>query len=244
LSSTTHREETAMTPTDPARTALLNAILPRVPFDGWSPPAFEAARKEVGLPRDHARTLCPDGARDLAVFYHRNGDAAMTAAMKSADLSSLRYSEKVAFAIRARLDANTDREAVRRASAMFALPQNAATGMKLIWGTADAIWEALGDTSRDANWYSKRATLGSVYAACVLYWLGDDSADGLATADFVDRRIEDVMRIETVKGKVADSVVLRPVTRPLGYLLSFVKAPTRIPEVDLPGRWTDPVPPD
>jgi ubiquinone biosynthesis protein COQ9 len=52
---------------------------------------------------------------------------------------------------------------------------HAADGAKAIWGTADRIWTALGDTSDDLNWYTKRATLSAVYGSTVLYWLGDDS---------------------------------------------------------------------
>ena len=68
-----------------------------------------------------------------------------------------------------------------------------------MWGTADAIWVALGDTSTDVNWYSKRATLSAVYAATVLYWLGDDSPDHEATWAFLDRRIANVMAFEKAK---------------------------------------------
>jgi ubiquinone biosynthesis protein COQ9 len=66
-----------------------------------------------------------------------------------------------------------DREAVRRAASLFALPNYAADGARAVWRTADVIWTALGDTSRDYNWYTKRTTLSAVYSSCVLYWLGD-----------------------------------------------------------------------
>jgi hypothetical protein len=54
-------------------------------------------------------------------------------------------------------------------------------------------------TSDDLNWYSKRAILSGVYSSTVLYWLGDQSAGHAATWAFLDRRIEDVMRFETLK---------------------------------------------
>ena len=65
---------------------------------------------------------------------------------------------------------------VRRGTTLFALPHHAAEGAKLIWGTADAIWTALGDTSDDVNWYTKRATLSAVYGSVVLFWLGETEA--------------------------------------------------------------------
>ena len=97
----------------------------------------------------------------------------------------MRFRDKVAHAVRLRLDAVTDKEAVRRGSALFALPHMAPIGSKLIWGTADAIWTALGDTSDDVNYYTKRATLSAVYGAVVLFWLGDDTDEGQATTDFI-----------------------------------------------------------
>ena len=93
-----------------------------------------------------------------------------------------------------------EREAVRRGVALFALPHHAADGARAIWHTADAIWNALGDTSRDFSWYSKRATLSAVYSSALLYWLGDDSPGASATREFVGRRIDDVMQFEELKG--------------------------------------------
>ncbi len=225
-------------PTDPAKAELLAAILPHVPFDGWSAAAFATAVTQTGLPADHARTLCPRGAVDLAVAYHHEGDRLMEAALRRADLSGMKFREKVAFAIRARLAAISDKEAVRRGTALFALPHHAADGAKLIWGTADAIWEALDDTSRDVNWYTKRATLSAVYGASMLFWLGDDSVGGQATDAFVDRRIGNVMAFETAKAKVNDSAVLKPFLAPLNGLLGMIKAPPKVPPMDMPGHWS------
>ena len=227
-------------PLDPAKAQLLTAVLPHVAFDGWSQAAFAAAVVDSGLTPDHARTLCPRGAVDLAIAFHQAGDAAMRDAVKAADLRQMRYSEKVAFAVRARIAAITDKEAVRRGTALFALPHLAADGAKLIWGTADAIWDVLGDTSDDFNWYSKRVTLSAVWASVVVFWLGDDSSGGQATDAFIDRRIANVMQIEKLKSQVNASPLLKPLTGPLQGLLSRIKAPGRTPRMDLPGSWTAP----
>ncbi len=230
-----------MTPAvDPAKLALLEAALPHVVFDGWSQHAFDAAVAEVGIAADHARTMCPRGAVDLAILFHQEGDRAMVAALAEADLRAMRFRDKVAFAIRARLTAVSDKEAVRRGMVTFALPIYAADGAKLVWGTSDAIWDALGDTSQDINWYTKRATLSGVYASCVVFWLGDDSEDASATDAFVDRRIEDVMRFEKVKAQVRGSKALAPLVAPLDALAKMIKPPSKIPNVDVPGMWNKP----
>ena len=229
-----------VTPIDPAKADLLDAILPHVPFEGWSQAAYEAALAQTGMNPDHARTLCPRGALDLAIAFHHLGDAAMVSAMKTADLRSMRYSERVAFALRARITAITDKEAVRRATTLFSLPNHATVGARLIWDTADLIWDTLGDTATDINWYTKRATLSAVYGATVLYWFGDDSVAAQATDAFIERRIADVMQVEKVKAQVNANPLLKPITGPLTRLLGHIKAPARMPNPDLPGSWTAP----
>lgn len=229
-----------MQPLDPMKIQLIEAALPHVAFDGWSPAAFDVAVQTVDMDTAHARTLCPRGAVDLAIGFHQMGDMAMIAAIKDADMAGLRFRDKVALAIQLRLNAVTDKEAVRRGTTLFALPHMAPDGARLIWSTADAIWDSLGDMSDDINWYTKRATLSGVYAAVVLYWLGDDSVDGQATHAFIDRRIDDVMTVEKVKAQVRDNPLIKPFMGPLGKMAAAVKPPMRMPATDLPGMWRDP----
>ena len=228
----------AQSDTDP-KAALLAAAVDHVPFDGWSQTTFDAALRDTAIDATVARAICPRGAVDLAVAYHKQGDAQMLAALKDATLGEMRYSERVAHAVLLRLEA-ADKELVRRGTTLFALPQYAPDGVKLMWGTVDAIWDALGDTSDDVNWYTKRATLSGVYSATVLFWLGDSSAGHQDTWDFLDRRIENVMQIEKLKAHVRDSPTLSKVMAGPNWLLSQIKAPIRFPKGDLPGSWTAP----
>ncbi|UWR26779.1 COQ9 family protein [Sulfitobacter sp. S223] len=219
---------------------LLQAAVMHVPFDGWSQATFEAAIIDSGVERTVAESVCPRGAVDLAMHYHAKGDAEMLARLAETDLEQMKYSARVAAAVRFRLEAVTDKEIVRRGTALFALPIYAADGAKAIWGTADAIWNALGDTSDDVNWYTKRATLSGVYSATVLYWLGDSSEDHADTWAFLDRRIENVMQIEKLKAQVNNNPVLSKLMSGPNWLLSHVKAPQSLPRSGLPGRWTRP----
>ncbi|MEP2027445.1 MAG: COQ9 family protein [Paracoccaceae bacterium] len=219
---------------------LLNAALPHVPFDGWTDSTFRAAIADSDLDPSLARTTCPRGAVDLAIAFHEAGDRAMLERIKATDMSGLKFREKVAAAIRYRLQAVDDKEIVRRGATLFALPYHAAEGAKVIWRTSDKIWEALGDTSDDVNWYTKRATLSAVYSSTALYWLGDDSIDHQATWEFLDRRIENVMQFEKFKAEVNENPLFkRALAGPL-WALSRVKAPSKTPYEDLPGRWSRP----
>ena len=225
-------------PYDIAKQELLEAALMHVAFDGWSDATFKAAVRDSGMDIGLAKSVCPRGAIDLAVAFHKRGDEAMIAAVKAADLTEMKFRQKVAFALRTRFELIMDKEAVQRGTTLFALPHLAADGAKLIWGTADAIWTVLGDTSEDVNWYTKRATLSGVYASTVLYWLGDDSTDTQATWDFIDRRIENVMQFEKVKAQVNSNPALSKLMAGPNWLMSQIKAPTQFaPPTDLPGMW-------
>lgn len=220
---------------DDVKTRLMQAALLHVPFDGWSEAAFRAACADASIDSGIARVQCPRGALDLAVAYHKAGDAVMLDRLRRADLREMRFRDRVVFAVRARLEAVEDKEVVRRGTTLFALPQHAAEGAKLIWGTADAIWTALGDGSEDLNWYSKRAILSGVYASTVLYWLGDDSPGHQATWDFLDRRIGDVMALETVKAKLRENPLTRPLMAGQDWLAARVRKPSA--RRDMPGSW-------
>lgn len=222
------------------REALLDAALPHVAFEGWSPATFRSARRDAGVGEAAARAACPRGAVDLAVAFHERGDRRMEAALRAEPLEEMKIRERITHAVRTRIEAISDREAARRAATLFSMPHMAAEGARLIWGTSDAIWTATGDASDDVNWYTKRATLSGVYGSTVLYWLGDDSSDGHETWEFLDRRIGDVMSFEKLKGSVAGNPVLRTVLAGPLWALGRVKAPPRMPRGDMPGVWPAP----
>jgi ubiquinone biosynthesis protein COQ9 len=220
------------------RTALLDAALVLVPFDGWTETTFQGACRDAKIPEETAKSLFPRGAIDLAVAYHKRGDEIMLQKLAEAHPESMGIREKITAAVRFRLEAADDKEIVRRGTTLFSLPLNAALGAQLIWGTADAIWTALGDTSNDINWYSKRASLSAVYGATVLYWLGDDSDGHQATWEFLDRRIENVMQVEKFKAQVRENPMLTRLLAGPNWLMSHVKAPKTTARDDLPGHWT------
>lgn len=214
--------------------ALLDAALMHVAFDGWTEATFAAAIADCEMDPVLARVLCPRGAVDLALAYHRRGDRLMLERLSAEDLTGLRFRDKIAAAVRFRLEAVEDKEAVRRGVTLFALPTHAADGAKAIWGTADAIWTALGDASEDINWYSKRATLSGVYSSTVLFWLGDETPGHHATWEFLDRRIDNVMQFEKLKADVQKNPLLKPLLAGPAWLAGQIRKPKMAG--DMPGR--------
>ena len=223
---------------DDPKARLLEAALMHVPFDGWSEATFQAAITDSGVPPGVARATCPRGAVNLAIAYHEAGDAAMLEALAKANLGEMRFRDRVALAVRLRLEAVEDKELVRRGVTLFSLPHHAGDGAQAIWGTCDKIWNALGDSSDDVNWYTKRMTLSGVYSATVLYWLGDESPEYEKTWEFLDRRIDDVMQIEKFKAQARDNKLISGLlSGPLAFL-GGIRAPQGQGPNDLPGRWT------
>ncbi|MCB1337891.1 MAG: COQ9 family protein [Maritimibacter sp.] len=206
------------------RDEFLDAAMGHAVFDGWSQATIEATAADLGIGAEGAKRLFPRGAVGLASAYHRRGDAQMVERLRAADLGGMRFRDRTAHAVRLRLEL-ADKELVRRGMALFALPQNAATGARLIWETSDEIWTALGDTSKDYNWYTKRTTLAGVYSSTALYWLGDQSAENADTWAFLDRRIENVMQFEKVKAQVTKNPLVDAMLKGPGAVLDIVRAP-------------------
>jgi ubiquinone biosynthesis protein COQ9 len=190
---------------------LAPAIAANAAFDGWGNDARDAAADGAGVDRDVALLAYPRGALDMIAAWFRSIDAAMLAGVPAADLATMKIRQRIATLIEARLAiAAPDREALRRALAILALPQNITTGAKLGWAAADTIWRAAGDTATDYNHYTKRTILAGVYAATVTVFLDDDSDGWADTRGFLARRIDGILRFEKTKAGLLARAAYRP----------------------------------
>lgn len=202
------------------RDALLKAALPHVPFDGWTRAALEAAAQDLGMSAADAGRYFPGGIPDLIAHFSDWADRLMQDALSAEDLSGLRVRERIALAVRVRLATlERHREAVRRALSWLALPPNIPLGLRCLYRSVDAIWYAVGDRSADFSFYTKRALLAGVLSSTVLYWLDDDSDDSTETWAFLDRRIDDVMKIPRVSGRARQAAERLP--NPLRFMRSL-----------------------
>jgi ubiquinone biosynthesis protein COQ9 len=185
------------------RAQLLAAILPHAAFDGWSSSTFKKACQDAGLSDGDARNACPRGELDLIAYWSRTLDRQAAQTAIKADLAKMKIRERVTFCVLCRLEVLAEHEeAARRARARLLLPDAATEAPQLLWATADTIWRAIGDTSTDANFYSKRAILSAVYASTLSSWLNEDAAAKPDARDFLDRRIQNVMDFEKTKAQL------------------------------------------
>jgi ubiquinone biosynthesis protein COQ9 len=191
---------------DEMRALLAAELAHHAGFDGWSPAALELAAAATGIDLAVARLAFPGGAIDMVDAWFAHVDGTMLADLPPEKLSSMKIRDRITALVEARLDlVGMDIEALRRALAVLALPQNLARAAKLNWRAADAMWRAAGDTATDFNHYSKRGILGSVYAATIVAMMADESEDRADTRAFLSRRIEGIMRFEKFKARFSQS---------------------------------------
>lgn len=197
----THGKKT--TPEDKSHQILMS-VLTQVPFDGWTAAAYERGIRQCGLSPGEADLLFPRGIRDVVELFGEATDEAMFAKIENkSGFDKLRVREKIAFAIRARLEFLTPhREAMRQLMTWYALPFHWSLGAKRIYQTVDLAWRAAGDSSTDFNFYTKRGLLAGVVKATILFWLDDETPGCKASWEFLDRRIEDVMSVGQIIGRL------------------------------------------
>jgi ubiquinone biosynthesis protein COQ9 len=183
-----------------AEARLLAEALKLAPAQGWTWAMTKAAGAAAGFSLGETELLLPGGPRDLAALHSRDCDAAALAALAGTDPKSLKIRERIRRGASARIDAAIASEAAtRRCAGFLALPGNAALGLRLVWESADAIWNWAGDTATDENHYSKRALLAGILTSTLLVRLSQGEAAAGVT---LDRRIEAVMAFERFKGRV------------------------------------------
>ncbi len=187
---------------DETRDLLIQAVRVHVPFDGWSEQALLAGAEECGIDVEVARRAFPGGAASLIEYHSASGDRQMEATLNAEELDGMGIRRRIASAVRLRLSQEADHpEAARAALTFLAQPLRTRLSLVCLYRTVDTIWFAIGDKSTDFNFYSKRALLAGVYGATFLYWLDDESEDHKESWAFLDRRLEDVMRLGRLRAK-------------------------------------------
>jgi ubiquinone biosynthesis protein COQ9 len=194
----------------PERDAAVEAMIPNVPFDGWTIRSLRSGLIAAGLPEDEATILFPGGAADMIAVFCDLADRRMTEAATSLTETGLAARVRAIIALRLIMN-RPHKEAIRRALAVLALPGNARVAAAIMARTVDAIWYAAGDRSADFSWYTKRALLTAVYGATVLFWLHDTSDDDADTRAFIERRLHGVGRLLRARGRASSLLgKLRP----------------------------------
>ena len=194
-----------------ARQDILQAMLRDVPFDGWTRSSLKKAVKTAGLPKGADELYFPGGPLDVIAFWHECNNAAAAEILAGKGLHNMRIRDKVTAGVLALLETiGPNEEAVRRAIARLSLPDALGQGPKHLWAGADMIWRAIGDTSTDGNYYSKRTILSGVIGSTMMAWLTDETPDKAKARKFLDNRIANVMQFEKAKWKAKEKAAGLP----------------------------------
>lgn len=187
------------TPQD-IKDAILLRALEDVPFDGWTLPVIEHASDDLGYETGTVKALFPAGLNDVLAHFSDWADRGMANAVAQ-DLDSMRIRDRIRAHVLTRLEIlESHKEALRLSLEYWKCPGRQGKGAKIVWGTADRIWSASGDTSTDYNRYTKRLLLSGIIASTTLYWLKDQSPNHEKTTAFLDKRIENVMQFNKIIG--------------------------------------------
>ena len=182
---------------------ILLAALEDVAFDGWQWGVMEQAAVKAGYDEDMAFAVFPEGVRDVLAYFSMWADRQMLEALKEVEIEGMAVRARIKAGVLARLEIlERHKEAVRAASVYWLVPTRKVQAAKLVWKTADVIWHWAGDETTDYNHYTKRGLLSGVITTTVMTWLNDKSEGHQETREFLDRRIENVLKIGQAAGKV------------------------------------------
>ncbi len=179
------------------RDTAVRAMLPIAAEQGWNWGTIRAGLAAAGEDPALAESHFPTGPAGAIAAWSDLADRDMEAAAAAEDLASRRIPARIRRLVELRLSALAPhKRALRRAMSLLALPWNAGLAVRLAARTVDAIWYAAGDSSADFSWYTRRASLGAIYAATLAYWLRDDDPDLAGAMAFLDRRLADLGRLQ------------------------------------------------
>ncbi len=185
------------------RDEILLATLPGVAFDGWTWAAVEQGAVVAGHKAEMASAVFPGDLKDVIAHFSDYINREMMARLCGTDAQSMKIRERIRHAVQTRFEVmHPHKEAEKLAVAYWMRPLRKFEGVKLVWRTADLIWAWAGDTATDYNRYTKRGLLSAILTSATLVWLNQEGRDLAATMAFVDRRIENVMQFEKIKGKI------------------------------------------
>lgn len=196
------------------RDEIIESALPHVRFDGWGWDVLLQGAEEAGYEEPMLRAVFPGGLTDALDHFSDYADRGMMAALKPVNPDDLRVRERIGKALFARYQFLAPyKEAVRQSASFWLVPWRKTRAARIVWRTADVIWRWAGDDSKDYNHYTKRGLLSGIIVSTTLAWMNDETPGMMQTKEFLDRRIENVMQLSKVIGRVKGSRVKERASR-------------------------------
>ncbi|KAI9658730.1 MAG: Ubiquinone biosynthesis protein coq9, mitochondrial [Bathelium mastoideum] len=202
--------------------AILAASIDHVPSLGFTSHALGRGARDAGYLEVSAQ-LFPRGAFEMVVFHLGRERGRLAERMNAWEEEGNGEGEgktkrvegesgvrgRVRKLVVERLRANVRAGVAGRwgeAIALMAMPAHVSTSLQELARLSDEIWYLSGDTSVDTSWYTKRASLASVYAASEVFMTQDQSTDYRDTEQFVSDRLKDMRTMGSWVGNTMEWV--------------------------------------
>ncbi|KAJ4985004.1 rpsU-divergently transcribed protein [Stagonosporopsis vannaccii] len=196
-------------PFPPAETKILSSAYAHVPDHGFTIDALKLGVRDAGY-LDVSTNLFPRGVFDLINYHLVTQRLALKDSVQFPDEKDgkrLGVGGKVRSLTLARLRANEPiLHRWQEALAIMAQPTYIPPSLHELAALADEIWFLAGDQSVDTSWYTKRATLSTIYSATEVFMTQDTSKNFAETEQFLDNRLQDLQTIGGFVGKLGEWV--------------------------------------
>ncbi|KAI5211367.1 hypothetical protein AUEXF2481DRAFT_61685 [Aureobasidium subglaciale EXF-2481] len=180
-------------PYPPTETAILSSALTHVPSLGWTVDTLRQGARDSGY-LDASTNLFPKAEFELVLYHLRTQRLGLKDRIQFPDEAGMGTTAKVRALVMERLRGNVESNVQGRwqeALGLMSLAGNIPPSLRELYLLADEIWFLAGDEAVDSSWYTKRATLSSIYAATETYSTTDVSSDFKDTEEFLGRRLEE-----------------------------------------------------
>lgn len=178
------------------KSEILEAWIKDIPFDDVSWTSLCRIAQSMGHDKNIALELFPQKVPSALSDLSASFDQKMCDQLNDLDITSISIRDRIRNATMTRISIMAEhKESYRKIAVYWANPLRGFAAKKIIWNTADHIWNWAGDKSTDYNYYTKRGLLSGVLATTYIFWLQDNTENAYKTEDFLQRRIENVVKI-------------------------------------------------
>jgi ubiquinone biosynthesis protein COQ9 len=201
-----------------AENRLAEATAPFVPELGLNRMSVRAGARAAGFNEAELDLIAPNGAADVAAILWRGHDEAALGPDAEAVVGRMKIRDRIGYLLNAWLDAFTaDEPLAHRLIGCLILPSHLGLYRRLLWASADRIWQLAGDKALDENHYSKRMIVCGILGTALMTRL---TRGREAQLEQIRRNIDGVMQFEKFKARMPlkpDEAVLK-IAETLGKL--------------------------
>jgi len=204
---------------------ILESSLQKVKTFGWTVEALSTGAEENGLP-GIAHGMFPDGPVELVNYFIEKCNIEMIQKLSSMNLQQVTMKERLRTILQMRLEMLLPYSSNwSQALSVMGQPQNLPKSLHGLALLIDEILHQCGDKSTDFDWYTKRALVTGIYVTTELYLLTDATRNKQDTWDYLDRRIDDFLRMSTLKVDLEKTVSMLG-SGVFSLVQNFIKPPT------------------